>query len=786
MANATNIYVKDYRDGDTYKDWTALSADAWTAVAGYGYNSQNWVTAIKFRVAAPASSVEFSWIAWNSEGGYRDLKYKITEGESSTYINATSSTAGDGTFTAESGQYFRTTLNVTKNLKANTDYVLYIWTNRTTAYNSFTTIRVWNASTYPLTVTYTAAASYKLSLSVGSNVSGTVTLNSSPFGRSGTVANNGTIYAGEVLKLTYSVSTGYAIDTHTLNGSTVSSGATHTVSAAVSIILTAKASLSTISTGNGTFGTAQTITVTRYNSSYTHTINASCAGSTQTIATKSSSLSISWTPQNSFMNGIPSATSASCTLTCQTYNGNTLIGSTSITVTLSVPAGVKPAPSLSVSDSMGYASTYGGYVQGKSKAAVVVTDGNQYSATTVSRSTTANGVTYSAASFTTGALTTSGSNSISTTVKDSRGRTGTASTSITVLTYSAPAISAFGVHRCDSDGTANDSGNYFKVTYTAVVTALNNHNSKVLQFRYRQVGGAWGAWQTLTMSSYSQSGSSSAIDITTGVQNGASYDVEISLQDDFSTITRATTLSTMPVTMDFNAFGDAVGFGVAPAFRKAVDIGNWTAIGRVLGLGQARASIPENAYLSDYTEPGVYGISRDTYANSFPDKPASTTYAGRLVVWNSMGSGTNPGETWYYVMQEYTDHFGNSWRRYGESLGSTTVTWYSWQYVGGTISRLKTELDLGLGNLKSEQHSVANGASSSFTLANYERGIVIASGANATFKEIIIFNTTSAGAISTSTVRGVGGLTISTSTNTLTITNTSGNAGSLIKISAIA
>lgn len=774
MANATNIYVKDYRDGDTYKDWTALSADAWTAVAGYGYNSQNWVTAIKFRVAAPASSVEFSWIAWNSEGGYRDLQYKITEGESSTYINATSSTAGDGTFTAESGQYFRTTLNVTKNLKANTDYVLYIWTNRTTAYNSFTTIRVWNASTYPLTVTYTAAASYKLSLSVGSNVSGTVTLNSSPFGRTGTVANNGTIYAGEVLKLTYSVSTGYAIDTHTLNGSTVSSGATHTVAAAVSIILTAKASLSTISTGNGTFGTAQTITVTRYNSSYTHTIKASCAGSSQTIATKSSSLSISWTPQNSFMNGIPSATSASCTLTCQTYNGNTLIGSTSITVTLSVPAGVKPAPSLSVSDSMGYASTYGGHVQGKSKAAVVVTDGNQYSATTASRSTTANGVTYSAASFTTGALTTSGSNSISTTVKDSRGRTGTASTSITVLAYSAPAISAFGVHRCDSDGTANDDGNYFKVTYTASVTSLNSHNSKTLKFRYRQVGGAWQAWQTISMSSYSQSGSSSAIDITTGVQNGASYDVEISLQDDFSTITRSTTLSTMPVTMDFNEYGDAVGFGKAPAFRKAVDIGSWDLFGRAMGMGRARSAITAADDLDTYTEYGVYGIETDANAAA---SNCPSSYAGTLRVWNAVGNNKSPGQTYQYTLQEYNDRYGNSWRRRGASGSGTAVTWQAWHEYGA----------FSIDGLISDHMQIANGSTDTVPIQNNEKGALVIVGYSGTAHEIVLFNANPSGTtVVFRQLRSANGLTITAVTNGLTIANSSGYAAYILRLSYVA
>ena len=39
---------------------------------------------------------------------------------------------------------------------------------------------------------------------------------------------------------------------------------------------------------------------------------------------------------------IPNSTSGSCTLTCYTYNGNTLVGTSTTTVTLSVPASIKP------------------------------------------------------------------------------------------------------------------------------------------------------------------------------------------------------------------------------------------------------------------------------------------------------------------------------------------------------------------------------------------------------------------------------------------------------------
>lgn len=572
MANATNIRVADYRDGAVYHAFTALSSDAWTAIAGYGYNSQNWVTAIKFQVAAPASSVTFAWYAWNSEGGFRDLKYKITEGESSSYINATSSTAGDGTFTAESGQYSQTTFTASKSLKANTDYVLYIWTNRSTSYNSFTSIRVWNASTYPLTVTYTAAASYKLTLSVGSNVTASVTLNSSPFGRSGSVANNGTIYAGEVLLLTYSVTSGYAIATHTLNGSTVNSGATHTVAGAVTIVLTAAASLSAISTGNGTFGTAQTITVTRHNSAYTHTITASCAGQSQTIATKSSSTSISWNPAVSIMNSITNAMSASCTLTCTTYNGNTSLGSTTIAVTLSLPTSgtysVTPTPSVTITDQTGYATTYGGFIQGYSKASVNVTDGLKYSATTASRSTTANGTTYTASHFVTGILTQSGTNTFTATVKDSRGQTGAGSSFINVLAYTAPSISSFGVHRTDSSGTADDSGAYFVASYSVAITALNNNNTRSLTMRYKKASASTWTEVTITLSAYTQSGNTTPVAIDTG----ASYDVQLVLTDAFATTTKSTKLSTIPVTLDFNDAGTGIGVGKVSEVAGLFDV----------------------------------------------------------------------------------------------------------------------------------------------------------------------------------------------------------------------
>lgn len=451
-----------------------------------------------------------------------------------------------------------------------------------------------------MSVTATASVlSYSLSVSAGTGTTVTVNRTSSPKqgATTGTITNGATVYYSDVLNITISANSGYNLGTNTVKiGSTTSTGSgSYTVTGAVTVTATATAALTTISTGNGTFGAAQTITVTRHNSSYTHTIVASCAGQTQTIATKSSSTSISWTPAVSIMNSIKTAMSASCTLTCTTYNGNTSLGSSSVTITLSLPTSgtysVKPTPSVSVTDGNGYASTYGGYVQGKSTFAVTVTDGLKYSATVNTRSTAANGSTYTGTSFTTAVVKTTGSNTITATVKDSRGQTGTGSTTATVLAYSAPTISSFGVHRCDSSGNADESGGYFYCSYTVAVTNLNSRNTRKLEMRYRKSSG--GSWTTVTLlaqatvtSSSAVSGNSSAI----SVDQDASYNVELILTDQFGSVIRNTVLSTVPTVMDLYKDGTGVAFGKVAEVGNLMDVG-WNM--RLRGYNDHAASVIE-------------------------------------------------------------------------------------------------------------------------------------------------------------------------------------------------
>lgn len=76
-------------------------------------------------------------------------------------------------------------------------------------------------------------------------------------------------------------------------------------------------------------GTNTTITITRDNKAYTHTLKYSFNGATGTIVTKTTATTYVWTPPAStFYSKMPNTTSGYGTITCETYNGNTLIGTT--------------------------------------------------------------------------------------------------------------------------------------------------------------------------------------------------------------------------------------------------------------------------------------------------------------------------------------------------------------------------------------------------------------------------------------------------------------------------
>lgn len=314
---------------------------------------------------------------------------------------------------------------------------------------------------------------------------------------------------------------------------------------------------SSLSASNGTLGTAQTLTVSRYDSSFTHTIAYKCGNTSGTVATKSSSTSISWTPPLTLAQQNTTGSSVSIIFTITTYTGDTSIGTNTKTISCAIPASVKPTVSLTVSDVYTYRTTYGAYVQGKSKLQIAVNASGSQGSTIKAYKTTIDGKTYTTKDVTTAALSGSGTLTISTTVTDSRGRTSSTTWDVNVLPYSAPKITSLSVKRCNADGSTNTTGAYLKITFGSSVTALNNKNTANYKLQYKKTSAT--SYTSKALSDYSGKYSVSGGSYIFAADSNA-YNLILTVTDAFSSNTKTATGSS--TSMLFSFLKKGVGFAV--------------------------------------------------------------------------------------------------------------------------------------------------------------------------------------------------------------------------------
>lgn len=412
----------------------------------------------------------------------------------------------------------------------------------------------------------------------------------------------------------------------------VSSG---TVTASKSKTLTTIPRKSSLSVGDGTLGTNQTLTVTRQSSSFTHTITYSCGTASGTICSKSTSTSISFAPPLSLASQNTTGTSVSITYTITTYNGSTSVGSNTYTKTCSIPASVKPSCKVTVSDATGYATTYGGYIKGLSKIKVVITPTTSYGSAIDSYKTSANGGTYTASSFTTGAVTSTGTLTISSTVTDKRGRTSNAaSTTITALAYSNPNVSKLTVNRCNEDGGVNQEGEYVKVTFNASVTSLNNKNSATYTIQYKE-SSASSYGSAITLSDYTNNYSVTNGTYIFKADSSKSYNVMITAKDNFGNSGRTTSVSTAFTLLHFSAGGTGIAIGKIVELEHLLDIGLPI---RFFG-GITSIILPDGTDLNTVLIPNVYSSNNTVTNGGYLNHPASITGTFTLEVFSAGGSG---------------------------------------------------------------------------------------------------------------------------------------------------
>lgn len=388
----------------------------------------------------------------------------------------------------------------------------------------------------------------------------------------------------------------------------------------------------TLSKSSMDMGASQTVNISRASSSFTHTIQYTFGDTTITSHTKTGSTSVSFTPSVDLANKIPNATSGTCTVKVTTYSGNTSIGSSSKTFTLTVPSDVKPTVTAL---NPVYNNTLNGLtIAGKSTVKVTPSASGSYGSTIKSYSYSGAGLSGTGSTKTTGTLS-AGTHTITVTATDSRGRTNTASVSFTAYAYSAPTCS-ISCYRTDSSGNANASGTYAKLRLTWNISNPNSTNANTHTFKIE-----WKKASDTTWSSGWKGGDLGNYNATNYIYDGGSgwvtttsYNIKFTVTDSFGSASAICTLSTINALLNL----EKNGVGIGKIYERGkLDINGDTYSTRFIANGNSKNAIvgtgTSDIYLYNSAS-GKYLQLKDNGTLSYSDKPIL------------MGTITGSGNRW--------------------------------------------------------------------------------------------------------------------------------------------
>lgn len=432
----------------------------------------------------------------------------------------------------------------------------------------------------------------------------------------------------------------------------------------------------TLSASTVNMGSAVTITTSANNSAYRHTLRYTFGSAKGTIASNVAG-SGSWTPPVSLAAQIPNVTSGTGTIYCDTYSGSTLLGTKSVSITLSVPSSVKPtAGTLSAAIDSDTSGT-GKYVAGMCKAKLTLSGAKGNYSTIKSYRITGGGFAASASTLTTGVLQSTGTITFTATVTDSRGRQAKTTCSISVISYAKPRITALSVYRCDANGVRKNAGTYaaieIKTSYSTNVTG----NALTVKAAYKL------STNTSYNTAVTVSNNGKTIIGGGNISAAHTYDVKITAADKYNTVTSIKNLYTKSLIFSIIAKGKGLAIGKMAELSGWLDIqwdtrirGNLQIDGKLLGgynLG-AKTAIPQQADVDTYTEAGSFAVYGAANAKTIANLPVEQ--GGTLTVENIMGIMGSTSSL-IYLLQTYVQYNGTRYTRYSTNSGTSWSSWKS-------------------------------------------------------------------------------------------------------------
>ena len=254
------------------------------------------------------------------------------------------------------------------------------------------------------------------------------------------------------------------------------------------------------------------------------------------------------------LNSMTTATSFTITYELETQTtGGSKIGMVRKTGTITVPENVKPtvtAPTATpYSENNKVPSSWNVYVAGYSQANLSLSTAatKAYNASITKYAFSGNGCSEtsttapsSSSPFTdTSDVLTSGTKSFTVTVTDTRGRKGTATTTVTVLDYVMPKILTRSASRCNAQGEADEEGTYILVKATASVSPCDGHNTSTIRCYYRTSGDtSWTSGGTITTGQLVIGGGN--------ILTSSNYDVRVTVTDGLSNVTTQDMMTVVP------------------------------------------------------------------------------------------------------------------------------------------------------------------------------------------------------------------------------------------------
>ncbi len=295
-------------------------------------------------------------------------------------------------------------------------------------------------------------------------------------------------------------------------------------------------------------GIANTLKLTRAVDGYEDEVLFALGAEAGTVSARTSNTDLTWTPPLALAAQIVNSTTGVGTLTVVTYSGAEEIGRQSYTFIAQVPESVKPTVRATLKDANGLAEKYGAYIQNRSKLSVALSGTGVYGSSITAYRISVDGAAYEMQSAAVDLPSERAALPVKARVLDSRGRwSDEFSTTIRVLGYRPPTVTALSAGRCDAQGAAQADGAYMSLVFSASVTALSNLNSAEYYAQYRTKGED--GWHTVTLPALSGVYSPSNAGAIIAADLSKAYEVTILARDDFASV--PSKVATIPIAFTF-------------------------------------------------------------------------------------------------------------------------------------------------------------------------------------------------------------------------------------------